>query len=55
MVEWFAKGGKGNTKKGLPPSDFNQIPYFEWLTSLSPEQVTFLITKAGVFGSVILK
>jgi hypothetical protein len=50
LSEWLAKGGKKDRKKGLPLSDFNQIPFFEWLASLLPEEVAVLEDHASILG-----
>lgn len=48
MNEWIAKGGKADKRNGLMLSDFNQIPYFEWLASLTPEQAVALVYRGGI-------
>ena len=48
MEEWIAKGGKKDERKGTPSSDFNQVPYFEWLASLSSQQIAALVDRGGI-------
>jgi len=43
MSQWFAKGGKSDRGKGIPPSESSQIAFFQWLFALSlPERATLI-------------
>lgn len=46
MNEWMAKGGKADRDKGVPPSEFSQIPFFQWLANLSDEESAVLVRHA---------
>ncbi|MGA2171066.1 MAG: hypothetical protein ABSG62_23015 [Terracidiphilus sp.] len=46
MQEWFAKGGEKDRDNGSTLSEFNQIPYFEWLKFLTQADVTALVNYA---------
>jgi hypothetical protein len=48
LKKWFAKGGNRDREKGLSSSDSNQIPYFEWLSLLSPQEVALLMSHARI-------
>jgi hypothetical protein len=50
MTEWIAKGGKAEREKGVLPSEFNQIPYFQWLANLSKEEIATLELHAAKIG-----
>jgi hypothetical protein len=41
--EWMSKGGKKDRKRGREPSDFGQIPFFDWLASLRAAEIDALI------------
>jgi hypothetical protein len=47
--EWFAKGDKRDRDKGRSVTDFNQVPYFQWLATLSERKVQFLVDHAASF------
>jgi hypothetical protein len=46
MNEWIAKGGRADRGKGLPPSEFNQLPFFQWLSNLSGDEIAALVGHA---------
>jgi hypothetical protein len=50
MNEWIAKGGKADRGKGVPSSEFNQIPFFQWLANLSNEEIAMLAQHATKIG-----
>jgi hypothetical protein len=49
MDDWIRKGGKSDLEKDRRPNDFNQIPYFDWLASLSLEQRDAIVQNAKAF------
>lgn len=44
LMQWARKGGRADRARGLRPSEFNQIAYFEWLCSLSTTEKDTLIS-----------
>lgn len=50
MKEWFAKGGKTDRGRGVPPSKFNQIPFFQWLSNLSSDEIATLASHSKQIG-----
>jgi hypothetical protein len=50
MDEWIAKGGKTDREKGIPRSEFNQIPFFEWLSNLSHDQIAAIVSHSKQIG-----
>ena len=50
VKQWMAKGGKSDREKGNPSSEFSQIPFFEWLSNLSPAEIAALVSHSKVFG-----
>ncbi len=50
MNEWIAKGGKADRGRGTPPSEFNQIPFFQWLANLSNDEIAALEHHAAQIG-----
>lgn len=47
MNEWFAKGDKRDLNKGRPITDFNQVPYFAWLSTLTSAEIQLLTRQAA--------
>jgi hypothetical protein len=43
MNEWFAKGGRSDRGKGIPPTEFSQIPFLQWLSNLSDQETATLV------------
>jgi hypothetical protein len=46
--QWIAKGGSSDARKGFPSSEFSQIPYFDWLSSLSAAEIAAFVSHASM-------
>lgn len=48
--EWFAKGGNEDRKRGRSATEFNQVPYFQWLAALTSSEIEAVMQRSDAFG-----